>query len=91
MFLAPDVVWKFYANPPENSSLLICLDCFKKLVAEKDGGAFERLNGKIAGWPYGYPLPDGGYEELFSMTKAEMDAFYKRSVESGYWRWLETK
>jgi hypothetical protein len=91
MFLAPDKVWKFYAKPPEKTSLLICLDCFKKIVAEKDGGAYERLNGKIAGWPFGYPLPDGGYEELFSMTQAGIDAFYERSVSTGYWRWLEQK
>lgn len=91
MFLAPDAVWKFYAKPPDKSGLIICLDCFQKLVAQEDGGAYERLNGKIAGWPYGYPLPDGGYEELFSMTQPEMDEFYERSVQKGFWRWLETK
>jgi hypothetical protein len=89
MFLAPKAVWNFYAK--EKSGLLICLDCFKKMVAEKDGGAYARLNGKIAGWPFGYPLPAGGYEELFSMTQTDMDEFYERSAAQGYWRWLEKK
>jgi hypothetical protein len=25
------------------------------------------------------------------MTQAGMDEFYERSVQRGYWRWLETK
>jgi hypothetical protein len=89
-FLAPDPVWQFYVEPRFQKRSL-CLECFEAFVAKKDGGVFERKRGKVAGWPGGYPLPEGGYEKFFQMTVAQKAKFYDWAARSGYWDWLDQR
>jgi hypothetical protein len=90
LFLVPDSVWEFYVKPQDRNKIL-CLVCFKTLVNWKDGGEFEQLKGKVAGWPMpGFPLPDGGYKELWSMSAEQRADFFRSAKRSGYWDWLKT-
>jgi hypothetical protein len=86
-FLVPDPVWAFYIPPPCRR-LFICLVCWKQIVAERDQGAYQAEHGLPAGWPGGYPLPPGGYEELTAMSDAEHDAGYGRAAAMPGFRWL---
>jgi hypothetical protein len=87
-FLSPEAVWEFYV-PVKDRKKILCLTCFKTLVDWKDGGAFELLHGKVAGWPGGYPLPRGGYAELDAMTDREVGEFYHLADGLGHWKWLD--
>jgi hypothetical protein len=87
-FLVPDCVWEFYVKLQDRKKIL-CLTCYKTLVDWKDGGEFQHANGKIAGHSGDYPLPDGGYDELFSMSKEEQLGFVLYAYESGDWDWIK--
>jgi hypothetical protein len=89
--MVPGLVWKFYVKPQDRDKVL-CLVCFTTPIDWKDGGAFEQAHGKAAGmaFPGFFPLPDGGYEELSSMTRAEKERFFAWACESGYWDWLKS-
>jgi hypothetical protein len=84
-FLAPDPVWQFYVEPRFQKRAL-CLACFKALI-----GVFERKHGKAAGWPGGFPLPDGGYKKFWKMTVARKAKFYDWAARSDYWGWLDQR
>jgi hypothetical protein len=86
-FLVPDHVWAFYIPPPCRR-LFICLGCWKKIVAERDQGAYQAVHGLPAGWPSGYPLPPGGYEELDGMTEPQVAEWYARAAAMSGFRWL---
>jgi hypothetical protein len=86
-FLVPDPVWTFYIPAPCRR-LFICLGCWKTIVAERDQGAYQAEHGFPAGWPGGYPLPPGGYEELDGMTAPQLEAWYARADAMPGFRWL---
>ena len=89
-FIVRDSVWQFYI-PAKQRHLNICLPCWQRIVQQRDQSAYQAEHGLPAGWPKGYPLPPGGYAELFKMSEPQRDEFFARARHMPGFQWLVKK